>query len=504
MLEIIEQAIIPHDKYQIEFKLDYELLEGQDTHYRVSTYIFIPQSLGINAKTYAKSNFYRDIQNYIRLKTPAFSLGDLSEDPHLPLATIQAVTESENWIASKALTAHIINHLKLLSAMLKSALRDHLDLIHKRISEASPDMEIELMISNLVDEYLLRSAQIVNQYRQYFPALNLPHVDPEIFTAYSLTDETISLLIEESAIEMFQVIDTYTEGQAKSDFAQRLNTLVEQETSHRRSFGYGSILKSGDDNEIYSFRASVLKKYSASILHLSTPISREGQGQEQFLFALAAGISMIFATITAFYFQRSYGNFTFPVFVALVVGYMFKDRIKELGRQLLAHRLHERLYDRRINITTLDNKHKLGLLREKVNFVHEDDLPRPVKKARNKDTLIDLDNDGQGETIICYTKDIFLRARAFRGAFVGWPKINGLNDIMRYDVRAFLKRMDEPVQKRWYLKDRQLKTISCHKVYHLNFVSRYQVIKPHKDKLHTRVRLVLNQKGIKRNEPIPL
>jgi len=124
--------------------------------------------------------------------------------------------------------------------------------------------------------------------------------------------------------------------------------------------------------------------------------------------------------------------------------------------------------------------------------------------AKSANSLGELGVNAMKMTRENNTKDIFLRARAFRGAFVGWPKINGLNDIMRYDVRAFLKRMDEPVQKRWYLKDRQLKTISCHKVYHLNFVSRYQVIKPHKDKLHTRVRLVLNQKGIKRNEPIPL
>ena len=37
---------------------------------------------------------------------------------------------------------------------------------------------------------------------------------------------------------------------------------------------------------------------------------------------------MIFATGIAFAFQQKYGNFTIPLFVALVISYMLKDRIK--------------------------------------------------------------------------------------------------------------------------------------------------------------------------------
>jgi hypothetical protein len=45
MLETIEQAVKLHDKYQVEVKLDYELLPGKKTCYQISTYIFMPQSL---------------------------------------------------------------------------------------------------------------------------------------------------------------------------------------------------------------------------------------------------------------------------------------------------------------------------------------------------------------------------------------------------------------------------------------------------------------------------
>ena len=271
--------------------------------------------------------------------------------------------------------------------------------------------------------------------------MNLPSIKEDTFQAYTLVDEYISLLIEESATELFSMVTQHYEKAKKSKHLRKLNEIVERERKHRIAHGYGSILKAEDANEIYNFRASVLKKYVSSILHLTTDAQREGTGVEQFLLAIAAGVSMIFATLVAFYFQSAYGNFTFPVFVALVVGYMFKDRIKELGRAALSSRLHTFLYDRRINIRTLDGKHKLAVLREKVSFVRESDLPQEVHIARQKDPFADIDNEGLGETIICHTKDIVLRAEIFQKAFGELPKVSGLNDIIRYNVFPYLQKM---------------------------------------------------------------
>ena len=85
MLETIEQAFKLHDKYQFEIKLDYALLQDKKTHYQISTYIFVPASLGINKNVYTKSDFYRDVQNYIRLKTPILILRDFTHHSASPL-----------------------------------------------------------------------------------------------------------------------------------------------------------------------------------------------------------------------------------------------------------------------------------------------------------------------------------------------------------------------------------------------------------------------------------
>jgi hypothetical protein len=504
MIETIQQAVKPHDKYQIEVKLDYELLKTGQTRYKVSTYIFIPRSLGINKDTYSKADFYRDVQNYIRLKTPAFILRDFTENPTSPLLTLESLVSAKNWASDPESKEHIINNFKFLSAMFKSAIREHFNLIQQRISEAAPNSKVHLLIHNLVEEFLVESQKILARYRSFYAAFNLPNVDSQVFSAYKLTDESLSLLVEESAIEMFQIVEAYLKKTDRGDFKHQLGELVKAETKHRRALGYHSILKLNSENEEYPFRASVLKKYASSVLYLSTAVRREGVELEHLLFSIAAGISMIFATVVAFYFQYQYGNFTFPFFIALVVGYMFKDRIKELGRTFFAHYLQNNLYDRRIVIRTQDGKHKLGILKEKVFFVREEEVPKRILRARNRDEFTDLDNDGQGEEIICYSKEIVLYPNAFKKVFAGAPEITGINDIIRYDIRAHLKKMDEPVQTRHYLHNGQLHPVVCQKVYHLNLVSRYSAPHPEKVKLYKRVRLVLDREGIKRVEHIPI
>jgi hypothetical protein len=248
----------------------------------------------------------------------------------------------------------------------------------------------------------------------------------------------------------------------------------------------------------------VIKKYVIGVLHLSIDAQREGKGIEQVLLALAAGISMVFATAVAFYFQSVYGSFTFPAFVALIVGYMFKDRIKQLGQTLFAGRLQSNLFDRRINVKTLDGIYKLATLREKITFMKESEISQEVRSARQKDPFADLDNDQQGETIICHTKDIVLNVDLFHRAFAGLPKTSGLNDIIRYDIHRYLQKMDDPVEDQLLLRDGKLKVVQSQKVYHINVVSQYSSTVSPNEKIYKRMRLVLNRLGIKRIEYISI
>ena len=502
MLETIQQSAITHDRYQVELKLDYQLDQRKETHYQIFTYIFIPRSLGITEESYPKNELYRAIKNYIRIKTPEMSLRDLIDDATSPLRMVQGILEQPSWYRKNDLNDQLVDALRLFGAMFKSSLREHLNLVERRIQMASPGVNIHQLVGNLIDEMIAESEKIGTRYRLLYTDFNMPHVRKEVFLAHLFVDEYISLLIEESATELFKVVTEHYHDDDRTRYCKRLNEMVSKETEHRISRGYGSILKVGDDNETYEYRFSIIKKYVSGVLHLSIDAQREGKAMEQILLAFAAGISMFFATAVAFYFQSVYGSFTFPAFVALIVGYMFKDRIKQLGQTLFAGKLQANLYDRRIHIMTLDGKYKLAVLREKITFMKESDISPEVRSARQKDPFADLDNDQQGETIICHTKDIVLNAELFRKAFAGLPKISGLNDIIRYDIHRYLQKMDDPVVDQLLLQEGELKVVQSRKVYHINFVSQYSSNGSRKEKTHKRMRVVLNRLGIKRIEHI--
>ncbi len=505
MLETIQQAVKHHDQYQIEIKLDYELHANQKTLYQIATYFFVPQSLHITADTYPRQYFYRDAQSHIRLKTPSLNLREFTDGDLSPLRKIEALVHKKDWLSDLTCHDQIVTQMKLLSAMLKSALREHFNLIERRVAEvqATPHGKTHYLVHNLVDEFITEAAHVTQRYRALLADFNLPKVPPAVFTAFTFTDESLSILIEESAVEMFQIVDEYLKKTNREDYKLALSELTARETKYRKTRGYESILTEGGDNETYLYRASILKKYASSVLFLNTDVQPDGKYWKHLILSFAAGIAMIFATAVAFYFQYQYGNFTLPVFIALVIGYMFKDRIKELSRVIFDQRLEKYLFDRRTVIRTQDGQHRLGVLREKVRFIDERDVPLSVIRARNRDHITDLSNEGRGESIICYTKEIELHIKNQAEVLRGFPEISGVNDIFRFDVRHFLNKMAEPVQERLIIRDGNLMPQLCHKVYHVNLISRYKTVHPGINKENRHLRLILNQKGIRRIEEVP-
>src|SRR5574339_834466 len=125
MLETIQQSAISHDRHQVELKLDYQLDRGKETRYRISTYIFVPRSIGITQESYPKNEIYRDIKNYIRIKTPQMSLRDLLDNDLSPLSMVQQIIHQSGWYLDDERNEQVVHSLRLFGAMFKSSLREH-------------------------------------------------------------------------------------------------------------------------------------------------------------------------------------------------------------------------------------------------------------------------------------------------------------------------------------------------------------------------------------------
>lgn len=504
MEEAIRQRVRAHDKYQVEFKLDYPLLPKKRTRYQITTYLFVPPSLAIRSDTYTKTEFYRDIQNYVRLRTPLVPLHELRSATDSPLMRLQQLLECLPTAKQRNVDSHverqIVNCLKFLRTVLRSSLRLELRLVRRISNQRTGAVDQAAKLGSTVTGALQELDAILAYFRELGSQLATSHSAPQIRNAYHLADESISVVVEEFLVNLFRLVSQTPASSTRSELERRIEEEIQAEIAYRRRARYPTLLHPDGDNEVFLNRTSALKKYASSVLYLSLTVQREGTALEQMLFALAAGLSMIFATVVAFYFQYRYGLFTFPVFIALVVGYMFKDRIKEMGRTLFAHGLRRFLFDRRVTIRTLDGKRRLGFMREKVTFTDGVQIPANVLAVRNRRFSPELDGAGAEENVICYTKEVVLHADAFRQIATGGPAIAGVNDIMRHDVRPYLRKMDDPYERRYYVKDGKLCLARCHRVYYLNVVTLYTSEGANRFHRLERTRIALTRKGIERIE----
>ncbi|HKJ28410.1 MAG TPA: hypothetical protein VJ965_12280 [Anaerolineales bacterium] len=503
-LDTIQQDFKIHDSYQIEIKLDYSLIENKNSQYQVHTYFFIPYSLGINSSRYSSEEISSNILNYIRLRTPQYNFDEFLVNDSSPIAVIEKLIDSPDWRKNVEINNQIIEQLKLLGAMLKTAIRDHIDLIHQRLLESPTDTAAAHYLESLIKNYSKGASKVCKAYRKLLRSFNTANISSELFQAYQITDEFISTQFEEGAVDIYQMLDEYfkNEDQANlvQEFQKGLRDLALAEIDHREAMGYRSILQKNGHNEVYVYLLSALKKVTADVLHLKISEQKEGVLLEQIGFAIAAGMAMLFATIVAFYFQANYGSLTFPVFIALVVGYMFKDRLKELMREWISGALVGKFFDQRIIIRKEGKRQKLGTIKKKVFFSKYDRVPKKVRRKREEAIIDILDDEFAGESVLCHAREINLRANAFQGIFSSSLPVSGINDIIRIDIRFLLNRMDEPVDTRYVLGEDGLHSVKVRRVYYVYVVSKYKSISPYKETLYILHRVVLSRKGIVRVE----
>ncbi len=495
MNNAVLRRVVVHDRYQLELKLGYPLQKGRTTRYRIETYLFAPHSLGINATSYPQQEFYRDIQHYVRMKTPSFELNEVLNSPHSPLLRSEMLLQMPRQALTPTEEEALRDSMRILRAVLKSAAQNYLAPLASAPSPMTLATEQEFIERVATATTVLD--QVVQRYRALAGPLMEARASDELLRAFRLTDESISILIEDLLLRVHQLAHAWLSPPLLVSWQATLVARVRAEIDYRTAQGYPSVLQKAT-RESYMRRVSALKKFTSSVLWLATSTHREGTTWEHVLYAGAAGVSMIFATLVAFYAQAAYGEFTMPVFVALVVGYMFKDRIKESGRTFSSRLLNRHLYDYRTVIETQDGRRQLGMVREKATYVPLRNVPAPVLAARGAGPHDDPAFAGNLETVLLYAKLVTLRNDAFDYLSKDGVEVTAINDIMRFDVRPFLRKMDEPYEERLMLKGDKVRTVRCHRTYHLNLISVFA------DETGAitceRTLVVLDRKGIQRIE----
>ncbi len=488
--DMIHENIEMHDRYQFELKLGYRISEEEvDTSYNIEMYFFIPSSLDINKETYTKKDFYGDLQTYIRFKSPTVQLraiaGDGENNPVTKLknSCVQLLRRQDDGMA-----ANYIRQIKMFSCIVKSALRDHIYFV--------AEQKLKEDVDSLISEYLAIVPVIASDYRNLRSLITTPAVSDQLRAYFLFGDEYLSLMIEESAYSLIN----YLKKNREEEFVQysaKLYDIVRNEIRHRDNNHYPSIPKEDDDNEDIIFRKSILKKFMSSVLYLKTMTEKEGLFLEQLLFGIAAGLSMLFATSVAFYSQMRYGSIGVSVFAILIVSYMFKDRIKEILRMYFSKKMQKSLYDYKTTLFTAE-KETIGWIKEVFFFTKEEKVPQEILQIRNKDHMTEIENGGMGEKVAVYLGNVNLFSKKLIDLYKDYT-MEGVNNIMRYDISRYLQKMDNPKKSLFILKEQGHKEIYGKRVYHMNVVIKYHSTHG-TDYKHYRI--VVNRDGIRRIEEV--
>ena len=479
MNRIIEDNIKLHDTSQFEIKISYPVnFKKRRSIYEVDVFLFSPYHLNINSKNYTKEDFYRQIKNYIRLKTPLFSLKEIIHHAKSPIFLLKESLKEDN-------LEKIEYHVKMLCSILKSTTRNYvrnLDLNQKK-DRLKEDL-------NDFNDFVLKFTKIFRKLKKKF-------IDCQSYLFYCYADEFISLCLEAYSFELLEQLKTQSAAFQKK-YIPIFIEFVEKERRHRKRMGFLSIPDPKTDNEIMIYRKSHLKKYALSILFLSTLIKESGKILKQMSFGLAAALAMIFATLVAVFSSKYYGPLTLPFVTIVVIAYIFKDRIKDVVKHFFANKvLRDYVSDHKLKIYDSKNK-KIGIFREQFQFISSQKLPQKIKKIRNSDPFAKVTYSKVKEVIFYYSKKVRISSKRVAKSLKDY-EFKAIDDIFRLNFDFIMRKCDDSNKKLIYpVNENKYEMVKGKKYYYFFLVLRY---KNGNEEEYKSYRLTLGRKGIKRLEP---
>jgi len=484
---LIRSRIKIHDKFSIVIDVNYDkLFDKKKSKYTTLTYLFIPDSLNINHKTYPPTKFYNDIRLFLKYETPNYTLDDINTGENSLFQNL--IKNTKKFIDNRLEKNKLIfkDQVKMFASTFCSLVREETrsQIRSKKLSEEE--------ISNLLQKITF----ILSDFRKLVKKTKKSTIETEVLNVIFYADEHMSNVVE------FQLMKLYNQLKSKHyppDELHKIVGLINKEQKYKKQEQYDSAKDKNVDPDQLLFKQSQLKKYIESVFYLNQDIRKDGAVFEQTLLALAAGLAMVLSTGVAFYFQQKHGNFTMPFFIALVVGYMLKDRFKGLVGLLFVSKSRFFFNDFKIKITNaLDEK--IGLIKENFIFVPLKKLGPKVKKHRMTDMVVSMSEKSLNEQILQYKKKIIIYPKKF-GDDLPDKNINGLTDVTRLNFHRFIQYMDDPKKDFILIKKGEVYHKIANKIYHINIIQKFFT---EEGVEFRRYRVIMNRNGIRKIEKVKL
>lgn len=490
-----------HFRDSAQFEIKSEFLIDPDAHsniYKQEFYLFIPNSLQINSKTYSRQQFYLDQTNLIRYKTPRFSFSELlsPQSQRSPLTRLRVLKDSLDQQA----VSEASHELKLLGNIFKAAIRERIKLILNDLEYPDSIKMCESHISQLcTDIKAVRKAFV--QLQEEF---NLGHSHSILYFHFKYTDEFMSQMIDHYLTALLKSIRNLQAKELEkfSGVDQQLTDLIIEEKHYRQQ--HHLVPKSPKQqvyNEAILHRSSLLNKFMLEALLLNTHRQSIEEKHSDIVGALAAGVAML-VYMVLFAWNISVLVINSIPFILLVVGfYVLKDRLKEMVKRTYSRQASRWLPDYATEIQS-PKGYQIGLLKENLAFIDLEDIPKPILDMRNRDFHEELQTMQRAETVIQYKREVILN-----------PPVSHVEDrrreltiLFRLNIDYFLRKANNALQPHLTLDGENLdiKEQLLPKVYHLNVIILNTALRDQEvTKFEIKkFRVVIDKLGIKRVEQI--
>ncbi|MDX1281130.1 hypothetical protein [Shewanella colwelliana] len=217
----------------------------------------------------------------------------------------------------------------------------------------------------------------------------------------------------------------------------------------------------------------------------------DGAVVEQLIFGFAAALAMAFATGVAFATQKAFGNFSTPFFVSLVLSYIFKDRIKELGRNYLMQKFFSHFFQHHYRFYTNDDN-SLCDLKETYYSQNRHLLNEEVK------AIIKRANNTESSRF----NTAFVHQRSYHFTTTNNTESEEkFLDELTINLSRPLRKLPKVMSQHWYENESNIKYTNIHKV---NTVHLIVTLQHGAQETHDHYKLFVSRKGIHRIDKVDI
>lgn len=487
-----------HSSRHLETKLVLPIPETQRYERELHYYLFSPPQLYVNRSTYSEERILHKFQSHGRYSSPEITLEELLDEQNAlsPLTILRHYTADLEKDVTSVPERNVIHELQTIVNSIrhenKACLQDCKDMVKLGMGN---DLASTLESWHTNMQALCRNLRdLLDVIRAKFSP------DNRLMLAFLWADEAVSILCEKHAIDLYM-----TSSALQTSMPETLSGLLafsREEMEYRSEQDYPS----GSNNpETVQYRKAVLKKWTQSALYLVPEISRWPKRVSEILAGTAAGVAMAFATLTTIFAEATFIRNSLQWALIVIIGYVFKDRIKEWLRLFFNAVLPRMMADEISSFLSPKTNKKICSSRIKLKFEEPDDLPATVKEIR-KDKNNPFRDMLPKEDIIHYTRDLVMHPLTKHGLERDkFPRENNFTLVTRIRLDDFLKEMDDPndVVFRMDPNADELDQLNSERVYHLHLVIREYAKKEDLD-VYSHYTIVMNKSGIVRIEQMPL